>query len=217
MLKADFKPYTLNFAFTAHTSRETFSQKRTYFIEISDGDRTGRGEIAVFPSLQPSFTDFKDFEAEVEHVCRHITDYATDPAALPANSAIRFGVETALGDLRNGGKGHPFGDVVLRNIAGGIPINGLVWMNDAKTMEAEIAQKLDEGFRCLKLKIGALDFDSELGLVRDVRSSFGPDVLTVRLDANGAFDAANVMSRLDALAPTLSTRSSNPSSATNPN
>lgn len=203
MLKARFTPYTLSFAFVAHTSRETFRTKQTYLIEIVDTenpDVAGRGEVAVFPSLQPSFTNFENFEAELAEVCDDIVDYAAG-RPLPLNSAIRFGVETALGDIRNGGKGHPFGFDALCAISNGVPINGLVWMNDAETMARQINEKLDEGFRCLKLKIGAIDFDKELELVRRVRSVFEPDKLTIRLDANGAFTAYNALARLEALAP----------------
>lgn len=203
MLKAFFTRRTLRFAFVAHTSRETFRTKRTYFIDICDSEQvnSGSGEVPIFPSLQPSFVDFESFEAELADVCANINDYAAG-RELPLNSAIRFGVESALSVLRNDGTG-PFGLEAKWNVidSDGIPINGLVWMNDAETMARQIDEKLAEGFRCLKLKIGAIDFDRELELVRRVRNDFGPDKLTIRLDANGAFTADNALARLEALAP----------------
>lgn len=201
MLKAEFKPYTLNFAFEAHTSRETFTRKPTYFITVRDTDLPGVtaiGEAAVFPSLQPSFNGFDAFECTLADVCDNIAEFVNG-RDLPDNSAIRFGVESALSNFAN----HPsvFGQAALDNIRNGVRINGLVWMNDAETMQRQIGEKLTQGFKCLKLKIGALDFDSEVGLIRRVREMFGPDELELRLDANGAFRPDNVMQRLDTLAP----------------
>lgn len=203
MLKASVTPYTLRFAFTARTSRETFTTKQTYFLDVFDTANPtcrGRGEVAVFPSLQPSFTDWQSFEALLNHVAAHINEYVSGAVELPCNSAIRFAVETAVADLHNGGCGLVAPGEQLQNIAEGVPINGLVWMDSPEKMEAQIAEKIRAGFRCIKLKIGALDFDRELELIRSVRNTFNARQIELRVDANGAFTAENVMARLDALA-----------------
>ncbi len=202
MLRATVDPYTLRFAFTAHTSRETFTEKDTFFLRVYD-DRCpevcGIGEVAVFPSLQPSFDAPENFREELNTVASYINDYATG-RELPRNSAIRFGVETALRDLAHGGAGKLYDSKELATLSGGIRINGLVWMNDAETMRRQITEKLDAGFKCLKLKIGAIDFDAEVKLLEMVRHDFPADILEVRVDANGAFTPSNVMQKLEALA-----------------
>ena len=197
MLTASVTPYTLRFAFVARTSRETFTQKRTYFLKITDTDRPGRsgvGEVAVFPSLQPSFDSFDAFERRLAEVAADIDSYATGARPLPEDSAIRFGVESALADL--------YGTFPLPgDDFAGIPINGLVWMNDIDTMRRQLDDKVAAGFRCVKLKIGAGDFDAEVDLLRSVRQRFPASDLQIRVDANGAFTPENVMSRLERLAP----------------
>lgn len=200
MLRAEVSPYKLKFAFVAHTSRETFTEKTTYFVNIFDTDNPSCksiGEVAAFPSLQPSFTDSKSFEEQLQTVCNDINDYASGKT-LPENSAIRFGIETALNSLIHD-DGTVFGRRAVDSIANGIRINGLVWMNDYPTMERQIGEKLDEGFRCLKLKIGALDFEMETKLIDTVRRTFSSSELEIRVDANGAFNDRDVMGRLDTL------------------
>ena len=81
-----------------------------------------------------------------------------------------------------------------------LPINGLVWMGDAAFMREQIQQKLEAGYSCLKLKIGSLDFDTELALLAEIRAVAGPDRLTLRVDANGAFAPADALAKLARLA-----------------
>lgn len=198
MLEASFTTRRLQFAFVAHTSRETFRQKVTYYVRVSNGTVNGVGEVAVFPSLQPSFTSFDKFEILLRDVCRDIEEYVNG-RHWPDNSAVRFGFETALGDLAHGGRHLPFG--VNEWCEGKRPllINGLVWMNDVETMERQIGEKIDAGFKCLKLKIGALDFERELAMIRYIRSTFPVSTLEIRLDANGAFKSDNVAQKLERL------------------
>lgn len=200
-MKAEILPYTLKFAFTAHTSRETFTEKPTYIIRIFETENPavkGSGEIAVFPSLQPSFKSWKVIEETLNKVAGNIEDYVQGKA-LPQNSAIRFGIESALADLAFGGEGYLYPSEILDNINDGIEINGLVWMNDYETMSKQISEKISLGFKCLKLKIGAINFEDELSLIRDIRSEYRSSDLVIRVDANGAFSKENVFSKLEAL------------------
>ena len=81
----------------------------------------------------------------------------------------------------------------------GVLINGLIWMGDFKTMGERIKAKLSEGFRCIKLKIGAIDFDKELELLSYIRERFSVQDLELRVDANGAFSPSEAMDKLKAL------------------
>ena len=80
-----------------------------------------------------------------------------------------------------------------------IEINGLIWMGDKEAMYSRIEEKTDCGFRCVKLKIGAIDFNSELELLKSIRSRYGKDEIELRVDANGAFLPSEAMSKLDRL------------------
>lgn len=182
-MKAFWAPYRLFFKFEARTSRQVMTFKDTYFIRLADdADRTlGIGECALFRGL--SADDTPDYEQRLAEAC------ADPEAALRSPcSSIRFGFECAM-EPHRGNNGWLNGDY-------GIPLNGLVWMGDKATMRSRIASKLDDGFSVLKLKIGGIDFNDELDLLREVRRDFRPDDLEIRLDANGAFSPDDASERL---------------------
>ncbi len=191
MLQAVWTPYRLLFNFEARTSRQVMTYKDTYFVRITDSDRPGRigyGECALFRGL--SADDSPDYEEILANACRQ-PESALDSRC----SSIRFGFETALANL----EASPDNENEWLGGKRGIPINGLVWMGDKATMRSRIQQKLEAGFRIIKLKIGGINFDDELDLLREVRRNFSPDDLEIRLDANGAFTPENALARLEAL------------------
>lgn len=182
--RAQWRPYRLDFNFEARTSRAVMRHKDTYFVKLwheSDPARFVIAECPLFKGL--SAEDTPDFEDRLTAVCAN----PTADALLHAPSSIRFAFESATNSS-------------FLTPHSSFKINGLVWMGDRPTMLARIRQKLDDGFRCIKLKIGGIDFDDELSLLAYIRRHYGPDSLELRLDANGAFDASNVMQRLDRLA-----------------
>lgn len=194
MLRATFIPYRLLFRKPATTSRSTMDYKDTYFVKVwedSSPEVYGLGEVALFKGL--SVEDSPAFENVLQDACEAVRE--GDLSCFP--SSIRFGLETALSDLANGGKREPF----LNGRFSPVPINGLVWMDTVDNMLAEATKKIDAGFRCIKFKIGAHDFDRELQMIAAVRRQFAPDELEIRLDANGAFKPADALSKLEMLAP----------------
>lgn len=201
-MKAEFCPYLLRFREPATTSRAVMLVKETFFLRVADPVRHpgawGLGECALFRGL--SADDTPDFADRLAALCADIARHGP-LATVPADSsALRFGLETALADLRNGAALTPWPGPWPRGQAE-IPINGLVWMGPRDAMARRIAEKLDAGFRCIKLKIGALDFADELALIQALRDRFSPALLELRLDANGAFDPADALHRLRELAP----------------
>lgn len=194
MLKALCSKYTLNFIRQSRTSREVLNVKDTYFIKIFDEENptiVGYGEAGLFKGL--SADDTPDFDNLLNDCCTSINHI--DIATIPS-SAIRMGLETAFSDLKNAGIHEPF-------FRGNIPptlINGLIWMGNKQFMLNEIEHKLAQGFHCLKLKIGGIDFENELDILRSIRNRFGKDVLELRLDANCAFAPENALARLENLA-----------------
>lgn len=154
----------------------------------------GLGECALFRGL--SADDRPGYEAKLQEVCRNID--RIDEVDLSEWSSIRFGVEMALADLRNGGRRIYFPSSFTHGEQA-IEINGLVWMGDRDTMQRSIREKLDAGFHCIKLKIGAIDFEAELSLLRDIRQQFSAREVELRVDANGAFTPETAVERLEAL------------------
>ena len=198
MMKAAYTPYRLHFIEPGGTSRGVLLHKDTFFLKIWDESAPevyGLGECALFKGL--SAEDNIHYEDKLRELCRNIeAETATD---LSEHSSIQFGFETALRDLASGGKRQIFASPFVEGKQN-IHINGLVWMGTKHEMLGRIEQKIEAGFRTIKLKIGAIDFDSELELVRYIRQRFAPDSLAIRVDANGGFTPDNALQRLDALA-----------------
>lgn len=199
-MRAAYCHYKLDFRQPAITSRSVMLWKDTYFIKLwheSTPEVYGIGECALFKGLGAD--DRPDYEARLHKLCEAINrGVHVEVPDLSDWSSIVFGYETAIRDLENGGQRLPFPGLWSKGESE-IVINGLVWMGNAREMSARIKRKLEEGFRCLKLKIGGIDFGEELSLVQYIRKTFSPEALELRVDANGAFGACDVMRKLDAL------------------
>lgn len=198
MLKASYQKYLLRFKEPAGTSRGILREKETYFIRIwedTQPDVYGIGECALFRGL--SAEDCVEYEEKLQEICSTIGQWQEND--MKDWSSIRFGVEMAFCDLANGGRRIYFPSFFTEG-KGTIEINGLIWMGDRTTMLHRIEEKLKEGFRCIKLKIGAIDFEAELSLLRYIREQFSPAEVELRVDANGAFPPAEAFTKLEALA-----------------
>ena len=181
------------------------TDKVSWFIKLwqkETPDVFGLGECGPLPGL--STDAVPELETVISAVVEKInTDgiraLTEIPAIVPPGfPAIRFAVETAFLDLRNGGKRIIFDNDFLRG--GTIPINGLIWMGDLDFMMHQINEKVSQGFRCLKLKVGGLDFDREYLVLEYIRKRYFREDLTIRLDANGAFSSADALPKLKELA-----------------
>lgn len=171
-------------------------EKETYFVRIWEEDKpetVGLGECALFKGL--SAEDVEGYEQKLQEVCDGINEVGMED--LEAWSSIRFGVEMALRDLAQGGERIYFRSAFTEG-AQALRINGLIWMGDRETMYRRIRQKLEAGFRCIKLKIGAIDFEQELSLLRYIRERFSREEVELRVDANGAFTPAEALGKLEA-------------------
>ncbi|MCM1520967.1 MAG: o-succinylbenzoate synthase [Lachnoclostridium sp.] len=173
---ASYCKYTLDFNFLAITSRNEMRQKDTYFIRLADGDRIAYGEANLFKGLSPD--DYDDYEDVLEDACREMNRKGSEILGH-RYSSIRFGIETALADFINSGKMEPFSTAPIN-----IPTNGLIWISDFDSTIRAVEEKM-KTFDVIKIKVGRLDIDEELEILRFLRKS-RPGV-TIRLDANGAF------------------------------
>lgn len=199
-MKAKCYSYRLQFNFAAGTSRGILHEKETWFISVwneADPSVIGWGECAIFRGL--SLDDRPDYAEMIKKICLNPDFYALEGRThLNEWPSILFGLETARIDLEQGGKRILFPSSFTQG-NDAIPINGLVWMGKKDAMLAGIRQKLNDGFHCIKLKIGAIDFESELSLLQNIRSEFSQADIEIRVDANGAFlpdDALEKLKRL---------------------
>jgi O-succinylbenzoate synthase len=201
MFKVRYKKHTLQFKKPSGTSRGVLTEKDTYYIFLSreeDHHCIGIGECSTIKGL--SIDARTHYEEKIKEVCADINVYIANPQKeLFEWPSICFGLETALKDLDNGGKRILFPSPFTEGKAG-ISINGLIWMADALTMRKELDEKLKAGFKCIKIKVGNLEFENELILLEEIRKSYPADSLEIRLDANGAFKPVDALHKLEQLA-----------------
>lgn len=209
-LVLEYRKHVLNFKFDAGTSRGVLKTKDAWILKVylSGNPKVyGLGEVSTIERL--SFDYSVNFEGELEDLKVELSKVAAPKNAdevyklvgktvAAYRPAIRFGLETALLDLLNGGEFRIF-DNDFFHAKKGIPINGLIWMGDKDFMRKQIDEKLKQGFKCLKLKIGAIDFEAECQLLAYIRSKFPVDQLILRVDANGAFITQEVLKKLERL------------------
>lgn len=192
-----FKKYTLLFRKPGGTSRGVLLSKDTYFIICEEDGKKAYGECNLFTGL--SYDDREGYEEKLKEVCKRLpVEKEKVLSELHEWPSIRFGVEMVLKDLENGCRQIIYSQVINKH-GFAIPINGLIWMGEKQEMMAQIASKLEAGYQSIKLKIGAIDFETELELIRFIRTQFNADSVEIRLDANGAFEFSEAIEKLKRL------------------
>lgn len=187
----------LHFKQPAGTSRGVYTTRKIWLLTVEHDGRTAIGECAPLPQL--SCDDIPDYEAVLRRFCDIIEATGSIPYDEMRNyPSMLFGVETALAQLsRTDGLLY---DTPFSHGEEGIPINGLVWMGTHDEMLSRLKEKLALGFRCVKLKIGAIDFAKELDLIQHIRKHFSREEVELRVDANGGFTPDVALERLQELA-----------------
>ncbi len=214
MYKIEISERTLHFKQPAGTSRGVYTTRHSYYLTLSHSDFPGVegvGECATLPDLS---CDAKpEYEVTLRQVCQMVEQMGRIPYdMIRAYPSITFGLETAFASffckVKSYGVSVPKGMEMLAELFDspfakgeeGITINGLVWMGTYEEMLARLEEKLQAGFHCVKLKIGAIDFFKELDLVKRIRDVYSREQVELRVDANGGFSPEDAMSRLEALA-----------------
>lgn len=182
-MKAEYSRYLLQFKRPSGTSRGVLHEKETFILKVSENGKEGIGECAVFRGL--SFDDKPDYEEKLQWLCENINqDSNVLKQELKEFPSIWFGYEQAVSNLKYGK--HLYFPSEFTNGKAPIIINGLIWMGDIHYMEEQIQDKLEQGFHCIKLKIG-VDWKSEHKVLQKLRQKFSKEKLELRVDANGGF------------------------------
>lgn len=197
-MKATFFPYILNFKQPAGTSRGVLLQKETYFLIVEKNGKIGIGECGLFKGL--SFDDVTNYTEKLRFLCANIHLPKEELLKMFAKyPSIIFGLEQALLSLKNENNSSILFQSAFTRGEQFIPINGLIWMGDVAFMKQQIKAKISQGFSCIKLKVGALDFETEYKLLKEIRQNFFSTDIEIRLDANGGFSVQNALERLQRL------------------
>jgi o-succinylbenzoate synthase len=196
-MKAVYYTCILYFKRASGTSRGVLTAKETWFIVLEENGIKGIGECGILRGL--SADDRPDYEEKLKWTCDNI-HLGEDKlwGALLEFPSIQFGVEMAFLSLRSENPFVLFQSDFTKGLKS-IPINGLVWMGDEQFMKDQIEEKIAQGFTCIKLKIGAIDFDKELELLQFIRANFDEKAIEIRVDANGAFSENKALDKLKQL------------------
>ncbi|WP_417786202.1 o-succinylbenzoate synthase [Tenacibaculum sp.] len=197
MIKATYHKYLLNFKQASGTSRGVLRTKETWFLILEREGKKGCGECGLFRGL--SADDKPNYEEKLHWVCNNINSGLEKllPELIEFPS-IQFGLEQAFLSLESN---KPF-ELFPSDFTEGkqqISINGLIWMGDKAFMQQQIKDKLQQGFTTIKMKIGAIDFDTEIALLKSIRKEFSAKEIELRVDANGAFLPKNALEKLQLL------------------
>jgi o-succinylbenzoate synthase len=206
-LKAYWKKKVLTFKRPSGTSRGVLKTKATYFLILESKERVGIGECSTLEGL--SIDHLPSYEHKLNEVVTKINAIEENtPETISVDSllgkekvlwpSIRFGIEMAWLDLENGGRRILYPSNFTQSKSG-IPINGLIWMGEPAFMKDQIASLLKRGFKCLKMKIGAINFSEEISILKSLRKEFSSSDLILRVDANGAFPVNEALERLQIL------------------
>lgn len=194
-MKAHFKKYVLDFKTPSGTSRGILKTKESWFLILTENEQFGIGECSLLSGL--SYDDRPEYEDQLERLCTAINTQKQLPNLVEWPS-IRFGYEMALLSLQSTTSFDLFPSKFTRG-ENAIAINGLVWMGESEFMQQQIETLLNKGFNCIKLKIGAIDFEEELRLIASIRNRFDSARISIRVDANGAFSPEEALHKLDQL------------------
>ena len=195
-MKVDIEERVLHFKQPAGTSRGVYTERKIWLVTVSDGSAVGTGECAPLPDL--SCDAGEGYRDVLRQFCDDVERTGQiDSEAMRDYPSMLFGLETAFLDYEK--QGTMLFDTAFSRGEVGIPINGLVWMGNHDEMLQRMEEKLEQGFRCVKLKIGAIDFDQELDLVKRIRERFSVHEVELRLDANGAFKPDEALYKLELL------------------
>lgn len=201
MIKASYSKRTLFFKQPAGTSRGILTQKEVFYLilfESENPSKKGIGEIAPIPGL--SIDAVPELEQKIKSLVKKINaGNKIERDEFVGFPAVAFGYETALLGIKSLSPVLLFPSEFTEGIKG-IPINGLIWMGTKEFMIKQVEEKIAAGFKCLKLKIGAISFQAELEIIRSIRDRFPHSELEIRVDANGAFTPEKALSILEQLA-----------------
>ncbi|MCK7590544.1 o-succinylbenzoate synthase [Subsaxibacter sp. CAU 1640] len=196
-MTATYRKYILNFKQPSGTSRGILKTKETWFIILENNGKKGIGECGILRGLSADDrSDYKDtlrwtvdnIELGLEVLLQKLVEFPS----------IQFGLEMAFKSLNSE---NPFELFPSKYTKGedSIAINGLIWMGSESFMKQQIKDKISDGFKCIKLKIGAIDFETELSLLKSIRKEFSSSDIELRVDANGAFMPDEALEKLKRL------------------
>ena len=197
MIKATYHKHLLNFKQASGTSRGVLRTKETWFIILSKDNKQGFGECGLFRGL--SIDDVPNYEEKLQWICQNINSgLKTLLSEAIRYPSIQFGLEQAFLSLEAENPFELFPSDFTRGKQN-IDINGLIWMGDKSFMQQQIKDKLTQGFSTIKMKIGAIDFDTEINLLKSIRKEFSSKEITLRVDANGGFTPNDALEKLKKL------------------
>jgi len=201
--------HTLRFIKPAKTSRGEYIEKTAYLLWIVTetfkvcgeasplSDLSVDGKVDFSNIVQPYENQFLTFE-DLHNLLEDWMPYPSLRFAL-YSAILKAKFQANRIAIQQPTKSQVWIENEFTHGKEGMKINGLVWMNSIDAMYEEAIHKINAGFTCIKLKVGALDFDAECRLIEKIRKQFSPFKVEIRLDANGGFKNGDALFQLEDL------------------
>jgi L-alanine-DL-glutamate epimerase-like enolase superfamily enzyme len=203
-LKLQVRRRALRLRRPLQTSYGTVRERELVQVSVADRDGVvGHGEAAPLPAYdgvevarvlraleryRPLIEGASERGgAQILEDCRRADEL---PQALAA-------IDMALWDRAGRRAGRPLAALLVEQPAGAVAVNATIGALDRAQAAEQAVAAVAQGFRCLKLKVGAGD---DAGRVAAVRAAAGAHAL-LRLDANGAWTVEQAVRAIEALSP----------------
>lgn len=200
-LRLDLHPYRLALRRPWRTAHGTLEARRGWLVRASADGVVGFGDCAPLPEAGTETSEqgllrLRHWRARADDgTARLLTALDTEPGPAPAADCA---VETALLDLTARRHGLPLRRLLHPGALDRVPVNAM--LGAAATLDlSAIEQALAAGFRVLKLKLGTGPMDEEIARI-EAAAALLPAGATLRLDANGAWDAPTAAACIERLA-----------------
>lgn len=196
--------YRIPFTRPFETAGRRYSDRTGLWFELTRDGITARGEAAPLPGFsRETPEDVKTFISGHRAELQELAGGPLAPedlerffgkAACPPS--LEYALLTLAYDYQSQKESIPLQRLLFENPLERIPVNEVIPLSTPAETLARVRNAVEEGYRCIKFKIGK-HFDDEYGLLVSVRKKF-PDV-KIRLDANGSWTPREAAGRLKAL------------------
>ncbi|ERG96945.1 mandelate racemase/muconate lactonizing enzyme family protein [Haloquadratum walsbyi] len=190
-MKAD--PFTLGLSRSLSTANGEIEQRRGHVICIKINEVVGVGEATPLPDWTETHSSCQDAlrSVSMETDTNTDTDIESISGISPeTTSAAHHGVELACVDAMARDTNNSVAEFLSTDTpATSVPVNATIGDCNLEQTRQRAQSAVADGYTTIKLKVGAQDIESDCDRVIAARSAVGDDV-TLRVDANGAWDRA---------------------------
>ena len=209
-----YRPYQLAFREPFRIASGIFSHRQGFVIEISDRQsdyevqHIGLGEAAPLDGFGMESlieTERTLREAQRSLINAEIQDLSDIENLLKyydRTPAAKHGIELGLLNLLSQDQGISLSQLLANSCSGKVrdrvAVNAVIGAISSEQASLKAREYIQQGYRCLKIKVGSEDFEADLRRVEAVRSQVGNSI-QIRIDANQGWSVTEAIANLKKL------------------